>query len=290
MEANEVPYVIKICSKMDPESLEVQNRTRALWKKRKAIGDGAAEEEPALADAAGSAEDVLAEPADALPLMDAPPVDAAKDFPPVQDAQDYVMPEAFSPQASDHEDIDGPVASSSRGEALETVNERFDRLSKLYGHAAALMLCGAVQEGVHYDPHEGRWKTLNGLVCPYEPSASVAETPEGAAEDSHAGSASVDQVKQCLLAELQVKRERIMAGAMPDIVDTCPMLPDDASLDKARLFNGSSCEAFPCNISIEDTPEHSKPILALIKHLDITASEAQINVYHVQCQFLINAE
>ena len=235
MEANQVPYAIKICSKMDPERLEVQNRTRALWKKRKsAVGSADEADLPALGDAAGSAaaaaEDEAGE--DGPPLMDAPPDDAvaseAMDLPPVQDAQEYVIPESFS---SDDEALDGAVASSSREEPLETVHERFDRLSRLYGHGAALMLCGAVQEGVHYDPHEGRWKTLDGFVCPYEPvsgssgahdempvvaealsteapssgvaagggclddpifgeitvSSGVAETPERAVEDSHAG-------------------------------------------------------------------------------------------------------
>ena len=135
MEAHQVPYAIKICSKMDPERLEVQNRTRALWKKRKsAVGSADEADLPALEDAAGSAaaaaEDVAGE--DGPPLMDAPPDDAvaseAMDFPPVQDAQEYVIPESFS---SDDEALDGAVASSSHEEPLETVHERFDRLSRL---------------------------------------------------------------------------------------------------------------------------------------------------------------
>ena len=211
MEANEVPYVIKICSGMDPEALEVQNRTRAIWKKRKSAEAFPGGGDLPVADADGGAADVAAiagaeappaEPEQEMPpLMDAPHrdvPDVAVEFPPVQDAQEYVMPDTFT-QPDDELELDGgcldappasssepaPVAASSElalaavssepapaassSDALETVHERFDRLSRLYGYGAALMLCGAVQEGVHYDPHVGQWKTLDGLVCPYLP-------------------------------------------------------------------------------------------------------------------------
>ncbi|CAE7273513.1 unnamed protein product [Symbiodinium sp. CCMP2592] len=349
MEANELPYVIKICSGMDPESLEVQNRTRAIWKKRKsaeafpeerhelplANADEGAVDLPAIAGAGAPP----AEPEQEMPpLMDSlhrEVADEAVEFPPVQDAQEYVMPDTFT-QPDDEFELDGgcldapaasssdpaPAASSSdpapasRSEQLETVHERFDRLSRLYGYGAALMLCGAVQEGAHYDPYVGQWKTLDGLVCPYMPatgssaeheempvvpemrvmpepvasgghglddpifgdisvSSGLPETPNAAeaahdaAEESHAGPTSVDEVKQCLLAKLHAQRERIMLGSMVDNVDTCPMLPAEESLERQRLLNGSSREAFPSQITIEDTPEHGKPILAFSKHLHI---------------------
>ncbi|CAE7745462.1 unnamed protein product [Symbiodinium sp. CCMP2592] len=336
MEANEVPYVIKICSGMDPEALEVQNRTRALWKKRKSAEAFPEGGDLALADAGEVAP--AAEPEKEMPpLMDSlhrEVADEAVEFPPVQDAQDYVMPDTFT-QPDDELDgcLDAPVASSSAfapaasssvlapaasssdpapassSEQLETVHERFDRLSRLYGYGAALMLCGAVQEGAHYDPYVGQWKTLDGLVCPYLPatgssaeheempmepemqvmpepvasgghglddpifgeitvSSGLPETPErveaapDAAEDVHAGPASVDEVKQHLLAKLHAQRERIMLGSMVDNVETCPMLPAEAG-------ELEETEAFPSQISIEDTPEHGKPTLAFSKHLHI---------------------
>ena len=49
---------------------------------------------------------------------------------------------------------------------LETVSERFQRLTSKYGEAAACMLPRAVQEGVEYDPVEGVWRKLEGLICP----------------------------------------------------------------------------------------------------------------------------
>ncbi|OLP96766.1 hypothetical protein AK812_SmicGene20964 [Symbiodinium microadriaticum] len=85
-----------------------------------------------------------------------------------------------------------------------------------------------------------------------------------AAEGSHpgAGNEPVDEAKMFLLQRLQMHRNRIMAGSMPDNLETCPMTLDDA-LEKQRLFNGSSREAFPSKINIQDTPDGQNETLVL---------------------------
>ena len=89
----------------------------------------------------------------------------------------------------------------------------------------------------------------------------------------------------------------------------------EESLEKARLLNGSSREvlldmmgllcslmldpslpdlqllaqAFPCKITIKETPEHAKPILALSKPLELCMTNT-MDVHGMQCQFLNNDE
>ncbi|CAE7712648.1 unnamed protein product [Symbiodinium sp. CCMP2592] len=92
-----------------------------------------------------------------------------------------------------------------------------------------------------------------------------ADQPMEAAEGSPVGNESVEEAKMFLLQKLHMQRERIMAGSMPDNVETCPMAPDVASdaLEKQRLFNGSSREAFPSQIKINDTPDGHNETLGL---------------------------
>ena len=79
-------------------------------------------------------------------------------------ADDLPMPEEEPCEALvDEHPVTGPVDATA---GLETAQERFERLSKRYGEVAALSLLGLVQEGVEFDPRDGQWKLLDGLVCP----------------------------------------------------------------------------------------------------------------------------
>ena len=89
----------------------------------------------------------------------------------VPDEQDFVLP---SPQTLELRPGELQEADSVK----ESMQQRFDRLTALYGQTAAMTLCGLVAEGVHFDPEVGQWKALSGFHCPMMPAPTVPTAPE----------------------------------------------------------------------------------------------------------------
>ena len=123
----------------------------------------------------GAGEEGVAAEGEAPPLADAPRHDAVVEADPVADDgcdHDRTLGggERCSPEDG-QADMGGDAALR-----LETVPERYERLRLKYGEAAAVMLLGATQEGVEYDPVENVWRSLEGPVCP--PLLVNAPAPE----------------------------------------------------------------------------------------------------------------
>ena len=144
----EVAYVVRTPKKAssDEDQLVKLRTARIFEKKRKAPDMHEAEVAP-IADGADDLPNPEEEPCEAL--VDELDEASKTGF----EAVDMRLPAP----------VTGPVDAAA---GLETAQERFERLSKRYGEVAALSLLGLVQEGVEFDPRDGQWKLLDGLVCP----------------------------------------------------------------------------------------------------------------------------
>ena len=183
VESATVPFVVR---RQGSDSSSASSRThRVLGRGRGCRMEGAGEE------------GVAAE-GEAPPLADAPRHDAVVEADPVADdgvdgdelEEEYWLHQPLdniAPLACDHDRTlgGGERCSPEDGQAdmggdaalrLETVPERYERLRLKYGEAAAVMLLGATQEGVEYDPVENVWRSLEGPVCP--PLLVNAPAPE----------------------------------------------------------------------------------------------------------------
>ena len=172
MERREIAWVVKQVKGKGPDDLDVPCRSRPVFdcksykKKNQDDSQEALQSEKldalmdeSMAESLVAATDALEAQCDALPG----PSQANESVP---DEQDYVLP---SPQTLELR----PGELGEAGSVEESMQQRFDRLSGLYGENAAMTLCGLVAEGWHFDPEVGQWKVLSGPHCPMMPAPTV---------------------------------------------------------------------------------------------------------------------